>query len=121
LASIDTDPHLLPSTRELTDKMWKLDPANSENPAYDLAVMKRWLAAIGFTANLGEDLSQAVAPLLPTNDTTASSPRDSQSSADILELSFLKRSHLFLCSDMAKRLLYSSCPSLREEATNILK
>jgi hypothetical protein len=122
LCSIETDPLLLPSTQELTDKLWKPDPGDESlfpSPqCYDITVTKRWLTSVGYTTKVEE------APAPPASTIAAlpiSSRLSAPSSPDALELSFLKRSHLFLCSDLAKRLMYSSCPPLREEAANILR
>lgn len=119
-----TEPELLPSTQELMEKLWTSRTASLENPSYDLAALGRWLRAVDDAAQISAAVT-SVGDASPRRKSLTSTVPPAAVSAphpDALDdTSLLRHGQLFLCFDMAKRLLYSSCPSLRSEAANILK
>lgn len=94
--------------------MWRRDSQNLDDGTYDVAVMRRWLAAVDDAAAISVDLRTI-------SSIEKSSSLNSTSKGEVPEELFLKQGHLFLCFDMAKRLLYSPSSALRAEALNIMK
>jgi hypothetical protein len=131
LAAMETEPELLPSTQELMEKLWTNQTAPLENPSYDLAALRRWLTAVDDAAQISAagaagDASPRKKSLTSSATAVATATAAPTASSQVLphsapDTSLLRHGHLFLCFDMAKRLLFSSCPALRSEAAKILK
>jgi hypothetical protein len=140
LVSLETEPELLPSTEELTLKMhWTIPSSSSSSPSpssslsYDLPALHRWLTALEDTAQLSASTTGATtrgdgSPRRKSSvsSAAASAPgaavAGAASGGDSQDTPLLQRQgHLFLCFDLAKRLVHSSCPALRSEAANILR
>lgn len=140
LTLIETDPENLPTSKDLIDNMWIIDSSsessNFEDLTYDIVILKKWLSSLeefpvnfsGVSSNRNEEIGLNTNININFNSNTnrlSSLSKDSTDDSNLLDKNtssnFLKHAHLYLCFDMAKRLVFSSCIPLRTQALKLMR